>query len=479
MRWVFKIISIPVSSWLYDEVVVGYDEWKDVFPTIMKIQNSSSCLFLEKTMQLIIEFKVLRNITHVTELSMPSFVEDFLFLWLVIFRTGYSRVTHTSVTGSKRPDFISSPFGAPLIVGEDKVRNNYSPGQYGKDPELENQEKMTFELWGEFYGEIPFVFAYAAIADNNQYEFILGAVVRNSQQFERIETYDLTVIADRVQLVKDMLTLAPLFRAVGLRQRETKRNIKFHTEQNAIAGMTSGVISWEVDISVEHNTPLVKKTWRFTTPDNATMFFARMRAVFDTLATIPNHQQKFIYLHGNILKIVENTIVSAVFRPWGIPFDAMNVNVDEFVGGLLQIAQTIRDLQAVHIIHNDIRWENIIVVREQQHSHFMLIDFDDAVQVTDDNPITIGCPWMNQLTHSPNIHQPHSYEVDVWSIHRLILGKIGQLHDHNKITALNTLANSIHMEFINAANHQNLTADFARDEIERIIHALTNIRNQP
>ncbi len=467
--------TIPISQWVND-AAEQKSYWKDELPTFTIVEHENPCVFLERTLYRIMDFPGLANIDNFTENSMPMFTDNFLFLWLVIFRSRLSHNSSTTVTGSKRPDFSAAPFGAPIIVGEDKLRDNYTPGSYGKDPILENEEKMAFDLWTEFYGEIPFIFSYAAIADSIRYEFTLGLLVRNSKRFEAIKTYDLSLIQDRINLTKDILTLAPIFRAIGLQQKTTKKNIHFHMHKDGAPGNVSGALSWTIDIAVDHNVPVVSKKWVFVAEGKANAFMDRMRSIFAELLSVENHHHKFIYLHNNMIQIKNNNNeVLAQFRPFGFHFHP--ANVDELLHALVEVTFIIEDLQNVRIIHQDIRWDNLIVVRDGNCSYIVLIDFDDAVLLAQNEEVTEGCAWMDPHSHAPNIRNLHSFEVDVWSIYRLILDKTTTVQDHEKINLLNLLATSIHSTYIDAQNRHELGENFARNEILRIRNVLIDIQN--
>ena len=86
---------------------------------------------------------------------------------------------HSSSSGIYRPDFFLAPSGPPLFVGEDKLLSNYSKGKKGHDPFLENEYKTPWDMWEEFWGDIPYIFAYAALGETSHLEFILGVLERD------------------------------------------------------------------------------------------------------------------------------------------------------------------------------------------------------------------------------------------------------------------------------------------------------------
>ena len=81
------------------------------------------------------------------------------------------------------------------------------------------------------------------------------------------------------------------------------------------------------------------------------------------------------------------------------------------------IARAVQHLHSIGIIHNDIRWDNIM---ESGGIH-LLVDFDDAYYLADE---ISTCPPLTHFgadEHSPRSFQEHRGEVDCWAIGRLLL----------------------------------------------------------
>jgi hypothetical protein len=103
-------------------------------------------------------------------------------------------------------------------------------------------------------------------------------------------------------------------------------------------------------------------------------------------------------------------------------------------------------LGELNIVHNDIRWPNILKSRcEGEPAHYYLCDFDDAFLLTPESPF---CPPMNHLaieTHCPDVFEKHTTEVDIWSISHLIYQKVST--SDNRSASLFSLAMDINQNY--------------------------------
>jgi serine/threonine protein kinase len=91
--------------------------------------------------------------------------------------------------------------------------------------------------------------------------------------------------------------------------------------------------------------------------------------------------------------------------------------LDQLTQAVLSISKAVLLMHSAGIVHNDIRWDNVIV----HNNDYILIDFDDAYILSNAEEF---CPALSHLRpseHAKSTFIPHRFEVDIWAIGRLIV----------------------------------------------------------
>ena len=359
-----------------------------------------------------------------SEIPMARFIDDNMMVFLSLL-TGcdiFHNVTATTSEGLRPDLFLANRGFAPIFVGEDKLRKNYLPGVYKHDPVVENVAKTPWNAWNDFFHQAPYIFAYSAIGDNSSIDTTIGALDPNTRQFVPIHR-SLNILnnpADRVELFMLCVMLFPVILQLHAIIRNSPTQIHYNIEdQRRIMG---------VDVNVKkspysrENVIYFHKEWTFplTCIDRAQIFYQKLQLIFTRLQ---NHRS-FVHL-SNVSRFgIDENVVKATFEPYGIrvPISAIN----ELLYYVLQICEALMLLHSEGVIHNDIRWDNILLPRVGEKQIF-LIDFDDAFIMENPDSRCPPIPHLSVEEHAPNINEDHGPEVDIFAIGKLILNKLSEI----------------------------------------------------
>ena len=93
------------------------------------------------------------------EMEVVPLVDAALLPLQVLLRTKTGRNSKTATTGNKLPDFKMTVGNArtPIFLGEDKTFSSR------KDPIHDLETKAPWDNWEDFYGNLPYYFAYTCI----------------------------------------------------------------------------------------------------------------------------------------------------------------------------------------------------------------------------------------------------------------------------------------------------------------------------
>jgi hypothetical protein len=345
------------------------------------------------------------------ELNFPVHIDIFLDLLSVVFKTETSRnnTTPTSIS-TKRPDYSSSPFGIPLIVGEYKLWTNYKQGVKDKDPALDNELKMTWNKWDQIYGSIPYIFAYTAIGGCQESGkpsllFSFGVLLKADRKYHELFSWDLFQ-ETRAAVCQCFFKLFSVYKKLGQVHNLTRKT--FIPNDHPLFRETSfyDKVFYDYNIRMNDNVEVFYKKWKFNNQEIADQFELRQQTIFDRLLTrtdISNPQFIFLKARGDGQRLVtrkDETTVKASFLPIG-ETPVVLLSVDSLIVALLRITEAVAHLEAVNIVHNDIRWANILKLPDTER--YCLCDFDDAFPLSEEVPFCPGIMHLHPDSHVEDI----------------------------------------------------------------------------
>jgi hypothetical protein len=339
-----------------------------------------------------------------SEMCLASIMDAAFYIFVMYCGRDRERNVTTHTSASKKPDYSLSKGRSPLVHGEEKLKSNYVVGRYGQDPIHECEAKTPWARWTDFYGDTPYILAYACVGDAIDVIVIVGLLVKETQCFFELFRIDLGAPANRPIFAMKLLKLLP--------------TLAYIDKQSESAVMMMGPLSLKnnllfcvrcsVEIVVHDGEPMVEKQWTFPTAADCDKFHTRMTSISTKLGdnSLLQFQQISKY-DDNALK------VRAYFKPVGAP--CYFTTVREVVFCVKAIAEQVEKLIAEHVVHNDIRWANIVAFG----GSFLLIDYDDAEVLSPDGTCP-GLSHLSEVEHCPAIKQPHAHEVDVWALGKLL-----------------------------------------------------------
>jgi hypothetical protein len=347
------------------------------------------------------------------EMEVVPLVDAALLPLQVLLKTTTARNSKTVTTGNKLPDFKMTVGSAkvPIMLGEEKSFTGYQQGSQTKDPVVDLQKKAPWDSWDQFYGSIPYYFAYTCVGDPRGVILTVGVMDRASQKFQPLFSNNILSPAERPEFSSSLMKLFPVVKSVG------DHCIQMASQPWKIEKTMVDGTSRSMSIVIISNTTTFRKEWQFrNAPQQAAEFALRMSNVFRLLSTRAFPERlTFMTLFDAVSCPVGSFTVKAHFIPFGkrvLILDEM-----ELLRAIRDIVLALQYLHHIGIVHNDIRWDNIM---KSEVSYF-LVDFDDAYILSEESPM---CPALDHLStaeHSPKSFMPHGGEVDCWAVGRLIL----------------------------------------------------------
>ena len=333
-------------------------------------------------------------------------------------------VSHTSTAG-KLPDYNLTVGDAQMIRGEEKLKSNYKSGFYGHDPKVENVQKTPWGRWRHFYGTSPYVLSFTCVGSAHDQLFTMGALVHSTRSFEELFTIDISKSFNRPAFAVELLKLLPVVKGIMRCARDVSLPVPVSlTRVHESLGIVK-VISWVV---VEQR-PVVMIEWKFRSEPDLPLMLCRLQAVFDLIKEHPTLNCMRLFGTREIHKVENALVIKGSFVPYG---QLLVLNTTkEVVLCVIEVARTLSQLHALGVVHNDIRWDNIVQYQadeveagEVEEVKYIIIDFDDAFTLTQDSDL---CPALDHLSieaHSERSRlEAHGCEVDVWSLGHLLLSK--------------------------------------------------------
>ena len=343
-----------------------------------------------------------------SEMEVVPYVNAALFPLQLLLQAKIGRNTKASTTGSKLPDFKLSvgPMSIPIMLGEDKAISNYQRGVPKKDPVLDLVSKAPWDTWEQFYGSLPFYFGYTSIGGPNEIVLSIGVLVKATRSFESLLTKRIDRALERAEFAIGLVKLFPVVAEVA-----------------RLAQLISGphwviekfdytlIVRKKMTIAFENNIALFRKEWIFASREIAHAFYTKLTEVFAKIKTF-EPSLPVIRLHSNLHW--DETLVRGYFTPYGKQLSIEDES--ELLRIMVRVAEVVLALHNLGVIHNDIRWDNIVKTDDD----ICIVDFDDAFCFSESQP---KCPALNHVgadNHSVLSFQPHGSEVDRWSLANLL-----------------------------------------------------------
>ena len=346
--------------------------------------------------------------TGSTEDEMHFFVETALSAPLNTFFSNSFRVTRNNKieTSAGRGDYSLSKNERQILRGEDKLRKVAS----SQNPEEELQKKTVCESeWVRFYGNhVSYIFGYFCIGEPGSLalQFVIITKDRNTIHLTR-EPFNLCSFSGMLACRFFVLSLYPHMLAV---YRAIDSNVALDwtmTKESQGFPWQSSTVS--VGVSENGMTCFVKE-WCFRTRSSLD-FYNQLKILQTVLPKSPH-----------LLAIVSVThkaqLVRARFMPFANPcmvnkFD----NIQSAKLCLLHITLAVQALHKVRLVHNDIRWPNVVCGTD---GNYVLVDYD-LVAVLDEKNVVPPIPGLDADSHSPLIFKPHGCSVDIWGLGYLMI----------------------------------------------------------
>jgi hypothetical protein len=406
---------IPVSHML----LTLSEHWKFFEENCcLRVDDSNHCESFSSYCQIFCDTVDLQ--TNDSEGTMYRIIDSALLIFSIVLGKQRSRNTRNTTSGLKMPDYTLESI-APLLIGEDKLLSNYKPGIYGHDPLVELLSKIPFQRWSEFYGELPFIFGYYALGQSSVNQFYFGCIVAKTRNFEILFEANLCDLNVRPVVAAYFFNLLPVFKLlkdilakfpIGLSLSWTKENV--HNRFGLRKCLS---------VLVEDNEPVLVVKWFFIGNDAANRmqtFFQAQQEIFHVLQTRQDaaHQlrSKDRLCPFKILSESEDIRVGfkGILVPYACPIRPNTIK--DMVAILIDVCEELNWLHQNRIVHNDIRWENIM----EFNGRVCIVDYDDAFLLSDAHQYCPPLLHLDSATHHKSVFQDHRYEADLYAIGLLI-----------------------------------------------------------
>lgn len=251
----------------------------------------------------------------------------------------------------------------------------------------------------------------------------MGVLVQSTETFEELFTFDIAKAFNRPAFAVELLKLLPVVKGIMRCARDVSLPLPASlTRAHESLGIEK-VLSWVV---VDQR-PVVVIEWKFRSESDLRSMLRRLQAVFDLIKVQPTLSCMRLFGAHEIHKAEDALSLKGSFVPYG---QLLTLNTArEVLLCVIAVARTLALLHALGVVHNDIRWDNIMQYQadeveageEEEEVKYFIIDFDDAFTLTQSSDL---CPALNHLSaedHSERSRlEAHGCEVDVWSLGHLL-----------------------------------------------------------
>ena len=263
--------------------------WKDVVNSASTVNDDGGCEGMEKVLTLLTSYSLGASSLD-SEASMNGIIDNNIFIILLLYGSKFHRNVQSQCSGAKRPGYVVAPNGPPMLVGEDKLYRNYKKGVSGMDPVLQNEEKTPWESWQHIWENIPYIFAYSALADSTRLDFTLGVLEREGKKFVPLCTCNLINASEIPELWATFMKLLPVFKSLNKISRQTA-TCTVPYKETTIADMYYGkMVHVTKKIASINQRAVFQKSWKFSSTQEAKKFLESQKHVFQLLKS----KQSFI-----------------------------------------------------------------------------------------------------------------------------------------------------------------------------------------
>ena len=407
---VFKESSIPISISQANLSSLERSLLKDGGVTISNFCDLSNVrFFLSKdNPDLLLRYLCDFNIKSTqwngeTEDEIHAYVETALSAPLNLFFGNTFRVTrnHKVETSAGRADYSLSKNGNQILRGEDKIAKLVK----SQDPCLELRDKtLQSPEWERFYGpRVNYIFGYYSIGETRSLNLQFVLITKDGSILPLTkEPFNLCSFSGMLGCRFFVLSLYPHMLAT-LKAIESNVSLDWQ-----ISKESEGRFDWlssVVCVGIHQGSACFVKEWAFKTRSKSASFFYNQSEISKVLPKSPYLMQYITVTH-------DLQLVRAKFIPFAIPWRVEFKNIVSVKKCLGHIFSAIKLLHEANLVHNDLRWDNIVM---DTNENYVLVDYD-LLSVIDKQGKVLGISGMNSHSHAPTIQEVHGFEVDFWGL---------------------------------------------------------------
>ena len=391
-----------VQKFAIDSDVGRYDYWTEHFVSKACIVVGSKANYCEALSNALVAFACSpSDVSPRSENSIISFMDLSLRLVEHLAQRPRERNVTNKSSGRFKPDcFVPMGVnGAVCVTVEEKPLWMYRQGVMGRDPDLENLNKVDFKSWRKLYGDCPYIICFSVIADSYNFMLKMGAIEFASEQNVELYRCDLRMPGARAQFAFKLVQMLPVLKAIIEDSKAALIPMIRMTNHSADGTITKTIQAIQCP---GLGAVLVEKKWSFERGPGALQIiqgqFDRMSAVFTCIGNSNLHDRFGVMkrvTHDNLgfhtvgLRtegggtVVEDPTseqlgMKGFFSPYGVPFNPSTLQ--ELLQVFLSVALIVQFLQKLGIVHNDIRWSNLCAVELPEGGRpvrMLLFDFDE------------------------------------------------------------------------------------------------------
>lgn len=362
------------------------------------------------------------SFTGETEDEIHSFVETAITGPIRKFFGNTFRVSRNKAlkTSSGRADYSISSDYLQLFRGEDKMRARLPQ----EDPAKELIAKSPKgQQWETLYGSsVPYIFGYYSIGNTDSLHLHFVCIPRNGSDVVHLTdtAFDLTQYSGILGCRLFCLSLVPHLLAVK-KSIQSSVGLDWCITRDLVGHSvwTSSEIRVGLD-STHGDCCLIKDLYYDTRASSA-----EARTLVDKWQALPLPNMPHL-LSLRRIGLLENVPeegtgrVRRAFAPLCAPeaMDGYFEHALEAKRCILHVSKALKALHFVGLVHNDVRWANVVQKMGEQPA-YVLIDYDD-IATKNDGGFVPAIAWMDMESHAPDITSDHTQNVDLWGLCKMI-----------------------------------------------------------